>query len=403
MSKPFIISLITFIIIGGVAAVAVFLAKGYRLSTQNKMIFGTGILSITSTPDQASVYLDGHLTTATNANVNSLEPKIYDVKIVKEGFIPWQKKVEVHQGLVSDIKAALYPAIPSVYPLTFDGISNVTASLDNLRFSYVIPSEGGENPLIKRSGLWVWDMSTQTVQFARGKEPHQILTGLSSEDLLAGRVRWSPDSTQLIFTIGDRNLLLETNKLNDAPKDITPVLKATLQTWDQETSVSNLARIQTIKDPNVRNIASSAAYLKWSPDDTKLLYSQNGKDNFKVTDLTEHKSYDMDLMPQDNQLTVNWLADSRHLVLAENSPKAKTVIKEGCEDKGSLAKTETCRIYDGTISVMEFDGANKSVIYAGQFDPASVLPWADGNRVIMISSIPTPTASLPNLFGINLK
>ena len=66
MRKRFLLTLVTLLILGGLAAAAVFLAKGYRLSPENKTIFGTGILSLTSTPDQASVYIDGHLTTATN-------------------------------------------------------------------------------------------------------------------------------------------------------------------------------------------------------------------------------------------------------------------------------------------------------------------------------------------------
>src|SRR5581483_5211609 len=100
MSKRFIFTIVTLIIIIAIASVAVFLAKGYRFSPKTGSITGTGILSITSMPDQASVFLDGHLTTATNTNINSLIPKEYDVKITKEGFIDWEKKVQVKEGLV---------------------------------------------------------------------------------------------------------------------------------------------------------------------------------------------------------------------------------------------------------------------------------------------------------------
>src|SRR5438270_10008366 len=118
MRYRFILTIVTFLLIIIAAGVAIFFAKGYRFSTKTGNITGTGILSITSVPDQASVFLDGHLTTATNTNINSLIPKEYDVKILKEGFIPWEKKVEVHEGLVTQIKATLYRSLPSVYPLT---------------------------------------------------------------------------------------------------------------------------------------------------------------------------------------------------------------------------------------------------------------------------------------------
>ena len=81
MSKRFILTIITLLIIGISAGVAIFLAKGYTFSPKEKRIVGTGIMAIASQPDAASVYLDGHLTTATNANINSLAPKSSNSKL----------------------------------------------------------------------------------------------------------------------------------------------------------------------------------------------------------------------------------------------------------------------------------------------------------------------------------
>src|SRR3990167_10199784 len=130
MSRRFLFTLITFLLIVAVAAGAIFLAKGFRFSTNQGMIIGTGILSITSLPDQASIYLDGHLTSATNTNINSLPAKKYKVQITKEGYIPWEKEVEVKEGLVTQIKATLFRAIPALFPLTYTGAVNATLSPD---------------------------------------------------------------------------------------------------------------------------------------------------------------------------------------------------------------------------------------------------------------------------------
>jgi hypothetical protein len=112
MSKRFLFTILSLLVIAVAAGIAVFLAKGYTFSTKEGAIVGTGIVSITSQPEGASVYIDGHLTTATNATIDHLSPKEYDVKIIKDGFIPWEKKVEVKEGLVSDLKITLFPAIP---------------------------------------------------------------------------------------------------------------------------------------------------------------------------------------------------------------------------------------------------------------------------------------------------
>src|SRR3989344_2885455 len=119
MSKRFIITLVTIVVIAISAGVAIFFAKGYTFSPSEKRIIGTGIITVTSEPDAASVFVDGHLTTATNSTISSLPTKKYTIRVVKEKFIPWEKEVEVKEGLVTELKVTLFPAIPTIYPLTF--------------------------------------------------------------------------------------------------------------------------------------------------------------------------------------------------------------------------------------------------------------------------------------------
>ena len=379
--RHLIVTLLTLLIIILSSGIAIFIAKGYRFSPQNKIIFGTGILSIASVPEQASVYLDGHLTTATNANINSLEPRVYDVKIIKEGFIPWQKKVEVKQGLVSDIKATLFPSIPSVYPLTFTGAEKVTLSDDGLRVAYIVTGEDQTSGRLKKNGVWVWDMKERAIPFARGREPHQILSSSTlSLDLSNAKLKWSPDSNQLLLSLSDtekgsfdREYLLDANKLNDDPRDINAIIKPTLSGWDDELKTSKISKLHTIKDLNLQKQASDSAVLKWSLDLKKILF-QDSKLKFKVADLIENKTYD--LPDSKGYFWIGDEKDSRYLVLVEDP---------------------------GKVSVIEYDGGNKAIIYAGLFDLNSVFPWPDGSRVVILSSVPTPTASVPNLFGINLK
>ena len=90
----------------------------------------------------------------------------------------------------------------------------------------------------------------------------------------------------------------------------------------------------------------------------------------KVYDLEAHQSYDL---PSGRVLF--WLPDSRHIVLIEQ----------------------------GTVSIVDFDGTNKAVIYAGNFLNDFVFAWPDSSRLVLMSTFPTPTASEPNLYGINLK
>lgn len=384
MSRRLIFTLLTLILILIAAVVAVFLAKGYTFSPTDKRIVGTGIISVISTPDAASVFLDGHLTTATDATIPSLPPKEYTVRVIKEGFIPWEKKVIVKEGLVTDLKIRLFPAIPTIYPLTFTGVEGPVLSPDGEKLAYVVPvatASGGLNASTrKKAGVWVWQLvSDQPIAFARGAQPHQIAES-AGIDYSGASLRWSSDSTKVLATVGSNNYLLEDNKLNTDPRDITPTLASTIKTWDDDQKSADSARVLNILDSNARKIASESAILKWSPDETKFLFKKDPlpknykpdqvvKD-YKVYDLETNQSYNL---PEAK--THIWLPDSMYVILVE----------------------------EGKISIVDFDGTNKAVIYAGNFEDSFVFAWPDSSRLVLISSFPTPTASQPNLYGINLK
>lgn len=403
MRKRFIYTIITLIVIALAAFIVSLLAKGYRISTKTGAITGTGIISVNSTPDQASVYLDSHLTAATNSTINSLTPKNYTVKIVKEGYINWEKKVEVKEGLVTEIKATLYRAIPTVYPLTYTGAGNILVSPDSLKMVYVVPDTEDPNALsAKKSGIWVWPMSDRGISFGRGNEPKQI--GASGGlNFAKAQFRWSPDSTQVLASFPDRYLLFDIDKFNDTPRDITALVQVTLKSWDSQQKSRDLTKLQSIKDISLRKTASDSAILKWSPDETKILYSADGA-LFKVADLVENKLYELPKLSNiQNKLKtasesaslINWMPDSEHLVLAES---LETRVSQTQDSSSPIPAFPLAK-----ISVIEIDGFNKSEIYVGSLDPQNVVVWPDGSRLVIISSLPTATASKPNLFGINLK
>lgn len=377
MSKRFIITIVTLVIIALAAGVAIFLAKGYTFSAKEKRIVGTGIITISSEPDSASVYIDGHLTTATNATISSLPPKDYAVKVVKEGFIPWERQVTVREGLVTPLKVTLFPAIPTIYPLTFNGVVNPALSPDGANLAFVVPASAG-----KKAGVWVWTQtSNQPISFARSAQPHQIAANTVA-DFSKAILRWSADSKQVLATVGNNNYLLDAGSLNSDPRDITAILQATLKSWEDDAQNKEAARVLSIKDVATQQIASTSATVRWSPDETKFMVvnidtKSKLESQVKVYDLEEKKDYNL---PEAKLHT--WLPDSRHVVLVEDEQSSPT---------------------GKAISVVDFDGTNKAIIYAGSFQDNFVFPWLDSSRLVIISSFPTPTASEPNLYGINLK
>lgn len=392
MSKRFAITIFSLVLIAAIAGGAIFLAKGYRYQSATGTFSGTGIISVTSVPDQASVYLDGHLTTATDDNIGSLPPKTYKVRIVKEGYIPWEKDIDVKQGLVSEIKATLYRSIPTIYPITYSGVDFASLSPDNLKLMYIIPNglEGGA-AAERKSGIWVWTMASQgTIGLGGGEQQRQIIQS-NGTDYSQAKYRWSPDSSQIFVDLPDKKLLLDINRLNDVPRDITANYQATLKAWDDTIAQNRLAKLDLIEDPSLQKTASNSATLTWSPDETKILYGDSQK-GFKVSDLSTDKTYDLP-----KATSYAFLPDSKHLIMVEATQPSPKPSPSGTAAgmKGNFAQV--------SVSIIETDGGNKSEIYYGQIDPNLVVAWPDNSRLVVISSLPTQTASQPNLYGINLK
>ena len=405
MSKQFTFTLFSLVLIGLIAGAAIYLAKGYRYQSDTGTFSGTGIISVSSVPDQASVYLDGHLTTATDDNITSLPPKNYKVRIVKEGYIPWEKDIDVKQGLVSEIKATLYRSIPTIYPITYSGVDYAVLSPDSLKLMYIIPNglEGGL-AAERKSGIWVWVMSSQGGLGLGGGEVQRQIVQSNGEDYTNAKYRWSPDSSQIFVDLPDRKLLLDINRLNDVPRDITANYQATLKSWDTTEAQTRLTKLAQIENNDLRKTASDSAVLKWSPDETKILYSDE-EGNFKINDLSLDKKFEL---PKAS--SYSFLPDSKHLVMVERDlgdmgnqgdRGNQGVVSPKPSPSGSLTIKE--QFAQTRISIIEIDGTNKAEIYYGSVEPNVVVAWPDNSRLVVISSLPTQTASQPNLYGINLK
>lgn len=419
MSKHFLITLATLLVIGLAAGAAIFFVKGYTFSPQIGKLVSTGIISVTSVPDGALVYIDGHLATATNTTISQLEPKSYQVKVVKDGFIPWEREVKVSEGLVSELKISLFPSIPTIYPLTYNGVVSAVLSPDGEKLAFTVPFT--TDPQSKqKGGVWVWTMGSQPISFNRGGQPQQIVASTTGFDFAKATLKFSPDSKQLLATIqqgdqeGDsfkRNFLITVDQRTTVSdlRDVTPTLTALLKDWGEDQKAKDNTTLASISDLSIRKIASESTALRWSPDETKFIVGDRKssivrgqtldtlKTNSEViltadsSPLKGYKVYDLGIektargeknvvgkitsydLPE--ALAYHWLPDSRHVILVQ-------------KDK---------------IEIAEFDGNNVATIYAGSFDPLFVFPWPDSSRLVILASHPTPTASTPNLFGINLK
>ena len=96
-SKTAVISvLITLCIYGGAIAIY-FYANGWRFNVQDIEVVKTGVLTVESYPNQATLYIDEDAKGSTPKSVG-LKVGTYNVKISKKGYVDWHKNIRIEEG-----------------------------------------------------------------------------------------------------------------------------------------------------------------------------------------------------------------------------------------------------------------------------------------------------------------
>lgn len=338
MSKQTLAVLAGLILVSAGVIVAIFLARGYQFDISKKSVTPTGILVATSDPDGANIIVQTgdrpSLRTATNTTIN-LEPGTYTVKIQKEGFTPWEKKIEIKKEEVFKSNAFLFPALSDLRPLTFNGVSSPSASPDGTKIIYNTAK-----------GLYELDMGRSFLpsQFFSAGDAKQILTDptdewkILAEKQQAGRIAKLPTELKdfsAIFSPDESKILYLATASATLPKYLKTYLPGTNPT------------------PETRSLTSGNVY---------------------IYDLKEDKNYFI----ADCSLLIAhcvWFPSSRHIL--------------------SINKNQ--------ISVMEFDGTNKAVLFNGEFDPKAVFPWPNWNKIVILTSLGATDGKTENLYTINLR
>jgi len=389
-----ILSVFLFIIIGTTTAITI--ARGYQLNIQNGLQFkATGLLSATSVPKGASVYINNRLITATDDTIN-LSPDDYQIKIIKDGFLPWQKTFQIKKEVVYQTNAQLFRSVPDIRPLTLSGALNPTISPDLSKIIFSVASASAQ----KDNGLYLIDVTDNLISLNRSS-PRQLTPNLSWLDWSKARFTFSPNSRQVIasFSSPQINYLiqLDTPITSANLLDITLKLPQIKSEWDTQEQLIIKNRLERLPD-QIKTLVStdSAKNIAYNSTDDKVFYLASASalldqniitpppaqstqiqsrqivgGNYYVYDLKEDTNFLIG--SHDNLFNLNWIPNSNSLSFVENNQ----------------------------IQAIEYDATNKVTIYGGIFNNQIVFPWADGSKIITLIT-PYPGAPI-NLYGISLK
>lgn len=181
---------------------------GYRVDWKTLQIGQTGGLYLKTSPKITDVFLDGENTNkksgllSTGIFVQNLFPRTYQLKISKEGYFDWSKKVKIEPSLVNNFShVVLLPQSPLK--------GNVYSATSTMEITDFFPLENKEETLlemkIKSKSGWFGSLSLFNQKNATTTEIfRKKITSSENPDLLSGFVLDGPNPNQIIFSDYDR-------------------------------------------------------------------------------------------------------------------------------------------------------------------------------------------------------
>lgn len=454
-NRVFITLFIAFFLVTG-SVTAIYFARGYRPNLKGGLIEGTGLLSATSYPKAAQIFINGKLTSATDTTINLL-PNEYDVKITKEGFLPWEKHLNIQTELVTITDARLFPAVPSLTALTYSGSLDPQVSPDGKKIAYFVNGTNTED----KKGLYVTDINSSNIL---GKTTQQITKTHPTYSHEDATLLWSPDSKQILlvfFEAKNKTLeaayLLDANNTNNftASTDVTVRLSTIISTWEQQITQDELSLIKLLPDYFADLATSFTIYnLYFSPDQEKFVYTT--KNDLTLPETLKDQLVSINSTPQDRNLKANhiYVYDLKedtnyHLGVAAKQNVSKLYLAppeatssatpSDSEITGkpaeivynqlqkdytlnetiNLFKTHYSPLYTATpswyqtsrhlittennqVTIFEYDNTNHSVVYSGPFNPNFVVSSSGGDRLILLTNLNQNDAPT-NLYSLDLK
>lgn len=408
MAKRLILSFISILIIISLASLIILYARGFRFDTTSKKISSTGILSVSSYPQKASIYVDDKLTSATDASF-SLPPGWYEIKISKDGYQSWQKRIRVQGEVVSQIDALLIPNNPSFKALTTTGVKNPILSPSSTKVAYLVTNQTIDPvTLTSKNGLYMLELKSGPL--GNQPEPKQVFIGTKNYVYDNAQIIWSADEKEILLTFKepvptgkitktrppDETYLISVDNPLSTPPLVTLRVPTILSGWQAEARLDETLKLDALNVNLKAFLASTSANLHFSPDETKILYEATSastlqtiikspligtnptsekriieKNNYYIYDIKEDKNFHVIGIGAAAPI---WYTDSKHLIIIN-------------KDK---------------INLLDYDGTNEKTVYSGPFMNNIVLPWSPGGKIVILASF-NSNRPLPDLYELDLR
>lgn len=381
---------LTILVVGTLGYVVSLYARGFRFDSRAFRFVSNGIMVIKSVPDGAQIFVNGELSGATDTTT-PLTPGDYDISLRKDGYMTWNKRVSIDKEVVTEVDAYLFRSVPSLSALTFSGVINPVSSPDYSKIAYAIP-QTQDNQGNTKNGLWIIENVNLPLGFAQG--PREVTDG----DFSSGASwQFSPDGRQILLTTKTGTYLLDTGTFTaqSGRVNVAGRSQQILIGWAQDAQKRLNDKMRSLPQQFSDILARDAANIIFSPDDSKVLYTASTSASIagnlinplpgastqkQERDIKRGRTYVYDIKEDRNfyvanaPSTVFWFPTSKNLVLAE----------------------------DGKITLMDYDGTNRQIVYTGSYIAPDAFPYASADRLLILTNLGSD-ATNPNLYSVSLR
>ncbi len=382
-------------------AAVVAYARGYRFDFDKKSLTSTGIISSSSYPKAAKIYVDGALKGVTDTNI-ALPPGNYKVDIKKEGYTSYSKNVSLKGELVVTIEALLFPLNSSLSPLTNLGLIKAMPVGDTEKV-IIFVDKGPEEESEEKSGIYLFEGGRKPLPFFPPLKTIVLKSNLPADvDMNNSEVIISPDAKEAIFQFGEDDLmrafLLSLEGENSTPFDVTQSKETLIEAWNKQKFDNNLKILETYPKDFYKIASDSVEIVGFSPSETKLLYKANKnlilppmitpaliatnqtqetrsleQGKMYVYDKKEDKNYLIAENPLENS-QIQWYYDSKHMLINQGKK----------------------------IVVVDYDNTNMQTVYSGPYESSFFTTTLDG-RIITLSNLNPEVNKWPDLYLVGVK
>lgn len=390
-------TIVALVLISIIAYGFILYGKGYRLNLSgegNKILAGTGLLVLTSTPNGAKAYIDENLTTATDDTIN-LPPGEYDVKIEKDGYYPWKKHVTLKNEAVTKTDAVLFPIAPKLETVSLLGANDPLLDSTGSLVAYKVSSSSAEN-----NGIYVLNLGNRLLPF--GTTARQIASD-SFDEFTSSKLEFSPDGAEILATINNLEqtvYLLRTDSTNPTPQNVTATLDEVHERWEQIQLQKNIKFIATLPSAPRAFILNNFYKPVMAPEGDKILYIASHSATmplFKNPPLPSTNSTPETREIKEGSVYVYQLKEDKNYLLFEAQPGAQIP-----DFKWHPSSSHVVFELNKKIVAMEYDGGNRTTLYAGPFQSGFLTTWPDGSGLVILTNFNDESVP-PNLYKVGLR